>query len=455
MLKLLINNSILLVVLAAAGWAIVIVGVLAKTLIAKKRKTNGSVDIDILRHENQKMKQNLDFMSLANNSTDNLVIITDERGFVKYVNRSLSGYLGIKVTDNHLEQSIFEIEGFDKIKDLFLDAVERKSTIRTELFFTNKFNHRFWLQIVFSHVLGTDSHRIIITATNINELKYAEEEISQQREELMVQSEQLESMYAKLDHVNQMTTDSINYAQRIQQAILPEPSEYLNYLQDSFVFFRPRDIVSGDFYWYGEVYEKIVFVEADCTGHGVPGALMATIGNTLLNEIVLSKNILNPANILKELDESIKSLLKQDSHADDSTEGMDMTVVVYDPENRVVSISLAAQFMYFYHEGEFLELEGSLFGLGSSDLREVEKEFDLYRYVVSPGDIAYMFSDGYRDQYSEGENEKLMRGRFCEIIEKIADLPLDEQKDMLAEYFDKWRGNTRQFDDVLVWALQF
>jgi serine phosphatase RsbU (regulator of sigma subunit) len=271
----------------------------------------------------------------------------------------------------------------------------------------------------------------------------------------MVQNEQLESMYAKLDHVNQMTTDSINYAQRIQQAILPEPSEYLNYLQDSFVFFRPRDIVSGDFYWYGEVYEKIVFVEADCTGHGVPGALMATIGNTLLNEIVLSKNILNPANILKELDESIKSLLKQDSHADDSTEGMDMTVVVYDPENRVVSISLAAQFMYFYHEGEFLELEGSLFGLGSSDLREVEKEFDLYRYVVSPGDIAYMFSDGYRDQYSEGENEKLMRGRFCEIIEKIADLPLDEQKDMLAEYFDKWRGNTRQFDDVLVWALQF
>lgn len=405
--------------------------------------------------EIKELQQKLLFMNQAIAETDSLVVVVDRTGYVRFANLPFCNFLGFKTEKLLLGKYLFSLSGFESIIDIFDEVVDRHQNTRTEIFITNKFNNRSWVQLAFSHIETHHEHLVVIVGVNTNDLKFAEEEISQQREELMVQSEQLESINAELEHVNQVTTDSINYAERIQHAILPRESDYLRYLSDSFVLFRPRDIVSGDFYWYGEVYEKTVYVEADCTGHGVPGALMATIGNTLLNEIVLSKNILDPSQILKELDIKIKELLRHDPNNPDQTEGMDITVLVYDPENRLVSISLAAQYMFLYHNGEFLELEGSLFGVGGVDGRGIEQDFDLYRYVVSAGDTAYMFSDGYRDQYSEGEVEKLMPQRFKQYIEKIVDLPLEEQKELLLEWFDKWRGNTRQFDDVLIWGIQF
>lgn len=444
---------IIIILIATIGWAFVVFFLVHHRGL--KKSGCKIVDSDSRNTHIEELQQKLLFMNQAIAETDNLVVVTDNSGVIRFVNRPFYQFMGFGSDKPLLGKKLFEFTGFGAIREILEDAVERRSNTRTEVFITNKFNNRFWLQLAFSHIEAQSEHLVVIVGININDLKFAEEEISQQREELMVQSEQLESVNAELEHVNQVTTDSINYAERIQHAILPRQSDYLRYLQDSFVLFKPRDIVSGDFYWYGEVYEKTVYVEADSTGHGVPGALMATIGNTLLNEIVLSKNILNPAQILKELDIKIKELLRHDPDNPDQTEGMDITVVVYDPENRLVSISLAAQYMFLYHNGEFLELEGSLFGVGGVDGRGVEQDFDLYRYVVAPGDIAYMFSDGYRDQYSEGEGEKLMPQRFRAYIEKVIDLPLDEQKELLAEWFDKWRGNTRQFDDVLIWALQF
>lgn len=445
------NYMVLLLLIAIVGWLGMIV--LFVFYFRKKHisfscgnKTSGSFE---------EIKQELLFMKLAIAETDNLVAVTNDLGIICFVNRPFYQFLGYQNERPLLNKQLFNIDGFEQIRDLFADSVERKQNNRAEVFISNKYGNRYWLQLILSNIESQHDHLIVIVAININELKYAEEEISQQREELMVQSEQLESVNAELEHVNQVTTDSINYAERIQHAILPRSQDYLQYLQDSFVLFRPRDVVSGDFYWYGEVYGTTVYIEADCTGHGVPGALMATIGNTLLNEIVLSKNILNPSQILTELDLKIKQLLRHDSENPDQTEGMDLSVLVYDPENRLLSMSMAAQYMFLYHNGEFLELEGSLFGVGGDDDRGGDQEFDLYRYVVSSGDIAYMFSDGYRDQYSDGEGEKLMPQRFREMVEKVVDLPLDEQKPLLEAYFDKWRGNTRQIDDVLIWALQF
>ncbi len=398
---------------------------------------------------------NEELLSVLTLETDNLVAVTDHKGKIIYLNESFQYTLGYNPLSKGKPRSLFDFEGFDKIQDIFLDSTERKQNIQTEIFVTNDRGQRYWLQVSFSHAISGDEQKVVIIATNINDLKYAEEEISQQREELMVQSEQLEAMNTELENINQVTTDSINYAQRIQYAILPNEEDYLTHLQGSFVFFRPRDIVSGDFYWYGEVENKAFYVEADCTGHGVPGALMATIGNTLLNEVVISEKIVNPALVLKELDRKVKSVLRQESGVPSQQDGMDMTIIQYDYENKELSFSMANQFLYFYHNNELLEIEGSLFAIGGSDMKDIQPDFDLHRFKVNKNDMLYMFSDGYRDQFNEDESEKLMRHRFKSIIERGVDLEMHKQKNMLEENFDKWKSTTRQIDDILVWGLKF
>ncbi len=447
-------NNIMIWILMFLGWA----GFFTLLWFVLRRKTFKSKPASIPTAGQANFSKgisNEELLSVLTLETDNLVAVTDHLGNIIYINESFQYTLGFSSIANEVPKSLFDFEGFDKIYDIFQDSTERKQNIQTEIFVTNDRGQRYWLQVSFSHAISGDEQKVVIIATNINDLKYAEEEISQQREELMVQSEQLEAMNTELEHVNQVTTDSINYAQRIQYAILPREDDYLKYLESSFVFFRPRDIVSGDFYWYGEVENKAFYVEADCTGHGVPGALMATIGNTLLNEVVISEKVFNPALVLKELDRKVKAVLRQESGVPSQQDGMDMTFVQYDYENQELSFSMANQFMYFYHDGELHEIEGSLFAIGGTDIRNVQPDFDLHRFKVKKNDILYLFSDGYRDQFNEDESEKLMRHRFRSIIERITSLEMSKQKEMLEENFDKWRSTTRQIDDILVWGLKF
>jgi serine phosphatase RsbU (regulator of sigma subunit) len=405
--------------------------------------------------ENKKLNNDYKLMSLTADGTDNLVAITNHKGILIYINNAFKEVLAIPSGSEIIGSQLFEFEGLDKIYDIFLDSTERSQNAKSEVFLTNRRGHRYWLQLNFSHSLLNDEHFVVIMATNINDLKYAEEEISQQREELMVQGEQLEAMNTELENINQLTTDSITYAQRIQYALLPRKDDYSKFLKDSFLLFKPRDIVSGDFYWYGEVDDKAFFVEADCTGHGVPGALMATIGNTLLNEIIISERIFNPAIILKELDRKIRIVLRQDNKIGSQQDGMDMSVAQYDLETRQLSISLANQFAFMFHKGELVEVPGSLHAIGGDMLDRMTPTFDLHRYDINDGDVLYFFSDGYRDQYNEDESEKMMQSRFKNAIEKICKLDMENQYQYLIENFDSWRGGTRQIDDVIIWGLMF
>lgn len=405
--------------------------------------------------EMQKFTYEFELLSILANETDNLVIVTDKNGNLTFANKSFREIFGLSDIETNSDVNIFDLKGFDSIRDLFRESVTTRNNAQTELYVITKFQRRLWLQISISHAVFDDNHRVMLIATNINNLKFAEEEISQQSEELMVQSEQLEAMNTELEYVNQVTTDSINYAQRIQYAILPRREDYIKHIIDSFIMFRPRNIVSGDFYWYGEAAGKAYFVEADCTGHGVPGALMATIGNTLLNEIVISENVSNPAIILKELDRKVKSVLRQEAGLPEQQDGMDMTIAQYDYEKQELSISIANQFAFLYHEGELKALEGSLFAIGGSELHTRKPDFNLYRFMINPGDIFYMFSDGYRDQFNRDETEKMMYQRFKDIILEVLKLDMDKQKAILSQRFDEWKGSTRQIDDVLVWGIKF
>lgn len=439
-----------------SGW-VALIGVVIVLLVKKGFSQNRKLEriFDQQQQEIEFLKHELELLATLTSETDNLVSVTDKTGKIIYANRSLKRTLGLIDDADIKGKNLFDLEGFNKIYDIFQDSTERRQNAQTELFLTNKKGQRYWLQISFSHTISESIHKVVVIATNINDLKYAEEEISQQREELMVQSEQLEAMNTELEHVNQLTTDSINYAQRIQFAILPRREDYMKHIADSFVMFRPRDIVSGDFFWYGEIDNKAFFVEADCTGHGVPGALMATIGNTLLNEIVISERIFNPAIVLKELNKKIKLVLRQESGLPEQQDGMDMSFVQYDYENKEISISLANQFAYIKQNEGIKEIEGSLFAIGGSDMQESKPAFDLHRYKLKAGDIIYLFSDGYRDQFNEDESEKMMRDRFRNILEQASTTEMKGQKEYLEEQFDYWRGGARQIDDVLVWGIQF
>jgi PAS domain S-box-containing protein len=408
-----------------------------------------------LGKENNKIINEHKLMSLIADTTGSLVAITDKEGKIIYINKAFCDVLAVPAEKDLKGEQLFDFEGLNKIEDIFIDSTERLQNAKSEVFLTNRRGYRYWLQLSFSHSVLNDIHYVVIMATNINDLKYAEEEISQQREELMVQGEQLEAMNSELENINQLTTDSITYAQRIQWALLPGKDDYSKFLKDSFLFFRPRDIVSGDFYWYGEVDDKAFFVEADCTGHGVPGALMATIGNTLLNEIVISERIFNPAIILKELDRKIRIVLRQDNSISGQQDGMDMSIAQYDLETRQLSVSLANQFAFLLHSGELHEIPASLYSIGGDMLERSSPTFDLHRFTITDGDILYFFSDGFRDQYNEDETEKMMQPRFKNIIQQISKMEMPEQKDMLEEHFDAWRGGTRQIDDVIVWGLMF
>jgi len=408
-----------------------------------------------LGKENSKLVNNYKLMSLVADTTDNLVAITNNKGSIIYINRAFREALAIPLNQSTDGIQLFDYEGLDKILDIFEDSVERIQNAKSEVFLTNRRGFRYWLQVSFSHSVLNDNHYVVVMATNINDLKYAEEEISQQREELMVQGEQLEAMNTELENINQLTTDSITYAQRIQSALLPRKDDYSQFLRDTFLFFRHRDIVSGDFYWYGEVDDKAFFVESDCTGHGVPGALMATIGNTLLNEIIISERIFNPAIILKELDRKIRIVLRQENSITGQQDGMDMSIALYDLETRELSVSLANQFAFLYTNNELIEIPASLHSIGGDMFGESAPIFDLHRFSIADGDLLYFFSDGYRDQYNEDETEKMMQPRFKSIISQICKLEMDKQRDFIEEQFDSWRGGTRQYDDVIVWGLKF
>jgi ligand-binding sensor domain-containing protein/serine phosphatase RsbU (regulator of sigma subunit) len=241
--------------------------------------------------------------------------------------------------------------------------------------------------------------------------------------------------------------DSINYAERIQSSILPDVSIIKQQLKDSFILFKPRDVVSGDFYWYCFADNKIFIACIDCTGHGVPGAFMSMIGNSLLNEIVLTKKITTSNEILSSLNKGIQTALKQNST--NTKDGMDMALCVIDTNTSHLSFAGANRELLLIRDGELIEYKPTKNAIGGfTDYDCVFKENEI-KYNI--GDCFYMSTDGYADQFGGPKGKKLMTKNFKEFLVSNSSLPIDVQKDKLENHMIKWMGNTySQVDDILV-----
>ena len=245
-------------------------------------------------------------------------------------------------------------------------------------------------------------------------------------------------------------SDSIQYAFRIQQAILKKPIEIKSHFEDAFVFYRPRDVVSGDFYWFYENKETgvLTFAVIDCTGHGVPGAFMTVMTNSILNQIIRESHVEDPAEILILLDKKLEETFSNDSKRKD---GMDIGIFSVDKSKKVLNYAAAKLDLCFIRDNEIHQIKATRYPIGNMGTKRVqEKNFQTHSIEYQKEDIFYLYTDGFPDQFGGEENRKFMSRRFREFLLEYHYLSAAEQEEKLQTALEMWRGNIKQTDDILV-----
>lgn len=268
------------------------------------------------------------------------------------------------------------------------------------------------------------------------------EEVVRQKEEIEIQNRKLEILYKHI-------TDSIRYAKRLQDAILPKQATLDRLLPESFVLFKPKDIVSGDFYWLFETPKRIFIAVVDCTGHGVPGAFMSIVAHNMLNQIVKEKPELDAAQFLNELNSLAGRTINQ--HSEDSAvrDGMDMTLCILEKESNMMDIAGANNPLYIFRNDNLQELRADKLPIGYLEDRP-SRQFTNNRIQLQKGDTLYLFSDGYADQFGGPKGKKFMVGQFRSFLNQIHKQPMKDQYRTLDMTIEQWRGNLEQVDDILV-----
>lgn len=276
----------------------------------------------------------------------------------------------------------------------------------------------------------------------------------QQSTAIHKEKEKIEKIKAIIEQKHKDVTESITYAKRIQTAILPLKSEIHSALPSSFVLFMPRDIVSGDFYWFSQKEDKTIIAAVDCTGHGVPGAFMSMVGHTLLNEIIDQKGLTDPGKILNELDNSVRFVLKQDNDETSTRDGMDICLCVIEHGNGIVHYAGASRPLWIirnsqdpeqaYHLEEIKATKAAIGGI-----REEDVTFLAHTIKLEQGDTLYLTTDGYADQFSSSD-KKLMTRKFKELLLSVQEESMEEQMNFLQTFINEWKVETEQTDDILV-----
>jgi len=277
--------------------------------------------------------------------------------------------------------------------------------------------------------------------------------LNEHKEELIVQRDMAAMQRDQIAEQRREIMDSIHYAQRIQNAILPNQTLMDEIIPDYFVFFRPRNIVSGDFYWATKRGNKTVVVAADCTGHGVPGAFMSMLGISFLNEIVLKREIETASKILNELRLNIKFILSQTGVIGEQRDGMDMALCIIDYDTMKLQYAGANNPLCLVRDGVMIEYKADKMPVGIY-VSGKERDFTNHLIPLKNGDMLYIFSDGYHDQFGGKDNSKFKSKPFKQLLTTLSELPLARQKELLIETHDQWKGNGNQLDDILVIGIR-
>lgn len=279
-----------------------------------------------------------------------------------------------------------------------------------------------------------------------------EQKVKERTQEVVKQKDEIDNQKSKLEELYKDVTDSIRYAKRLQDSILP-PKRYIETLfPSSFVLFKPKDIVSGDFYWMNKIGSKHIFAAVDCTGHGVPGAFMSLVGANGLNAAVKEHRLQNPGKILDDLNNYASESLYKQGDENDVRDGMDIAICSIDYKKMLLEYAGAYNPLYIVRDNEIVITKGDKFAIGS--FNPYTKSFATHKIPLLSGDIVYVFSDGYADQFGGLKGKKYMYKQFRETLLSIKDLPMEKQRLALDNKIEKWKGSYEQVDDILIIGVQ-
>lgn len=431
------------------------------------------------KFELEQQASELQKLSIVASHTNNAVLIADPSGKILWVNDAFSMLYGYSL-DEYIAlrgYSILKVTGNPDIAYVIEECIATKSPTTFSVQVETKAGAKTWIQTTLTPIVNTDGtlRNLVAIDSDITALKDAEaemismsDEIINQSEAIMQQNEEIKSQRDELEQINNLLIShtenieaSIRYAKTIQQAILPEKSS-LDVFFENFIVYKPRDIVSGDFYWFSKVtdfetqQEKYLLAVVDCTGHGVPGAFMSVIGSRLITEIVTEHKILTPSNILVQLNRLVNQVLRQDKS--ESFDGMDVALCLFDfnSSNGVkLTFSGANRPLLYLRKGEneFQTLRGSRKTIGGI-MPDIDAEFADHDFIFNPGDIIVLNTDGIIDQNGDGKT-KFSYQRLQQCILENAEEPMQLIGEQLDTAFEEFRGLQNQRDDATVIGIRF
>ena len=319
------------------------------------------------------------------------------------------------------------------------------------------FNQRVKIYALVAGILGIGLiagvlySRYTVKARSTEALERQAESINRQKEEIMAQRNEIARKSRLMEEQTAQITNSIQYARDIQLAMLPEERELRAFFPESFIFNAPREIVSGDIFWFGQIEQRMVLAMVDCTGHGVPGAFLTVLVNNLLNQLVLEQKLYNPAEIVAQLDQKVRKTLRTDG-LESQTNGLDIALMVVNAETRWLEFTGAKMPLYYVHNYSLVQIKGDRFSVGTNDGEE--KFFTRQRIKLQEGDFIYLATDGFQNQFGGKDGKKFMKTQFRRLLNSLSTLPMPSQRDVLRQRFESWKGELPQTDDVLVVGLQ-
>ncbi len=416
---------------------------------SNKKLSEKNIEISQQKEEILTQSEELRKLSIVASETDNAVIIANEKGEIEWVNEgfarvfeyNLAEFIALKGSNFIQTSSNPDIEkDIEKCREhkVSVNYISRSKT---------KSGRDIWLQTTLTPIFDFQDNiiKFIAIDSDITKLKQAEEEI-------LARNEQIASQRDQILRQNNEILSSILYAGRIQKAIFP-PEEFLNeILGEYFIYNKPRDIVSGDFYWATKIRNEIILTAADCTGHGVPGALMSMISVSFLNKIVNERKILEPEKILDKLKINTIEALHQTGKEYEASDGMDIALINIDTKSLKLKFAGAMNPVWFFRDKELHEIKGDRMAIGYDGDRT--RKFTVEEIQMQKDDMIYLFSDGYYDQFGGNEDTRFLKRNFRALLKKIHLLKMPEQKQKLEENYIKWKGKYKQVDDILIMGIR-
>jgi PAS domain S-box-containing protein len=425
----------------------------------------GLIAMNILLRKNVLQKKldqiemgNANYQNIIEQTNDVLLVVDIVEGKVHLSNPSACAMLGYSkaVLETKVLGDLQPPEMMQRSSGLVADVWEKKGLIFSDIPFVSATGEYIPVECSAKVAEYAGRPAIIIYARDIRERLKLESELQIQQELIKVK--------------NKNITDSINYARRIQTAVLPGEEDMAKHLSDYFVLYKPKDIVSGDFYWFSSVVTTkpkqskqislLLIAAVDCTGHGVPGAFMSLVGSTLLNQTITNPNINHPSDALNYLNRELKRTLRRQVDESSVRDGMDMTLCAIDLENMLLEFAGANNPVYIIRKQELIELKGDKQPIGS-DSDETISPFTNQIIPIQAGDSIYLFTDGYADQFGGPKGKKFKNNQFKEVLLGMKERPMKEQCVFLDNKIEEWKAYRNeedkmyeQVDDILIIGIR-